>query len=57
MTDILSVEMPVVPLMALSTQAQDETIGRTHGVRAFLKQPFQEQQFLLIVAQFAPAHE
>jgi diguanylate cyclase (GGDEF)-like protein len=57
MADILSVEMPAVPLMALSTQAQDETIGRTHGVRAFLKQPFQEQQFLLTVAQFALAHE
>jgi diguanylate cyclase (GGDEF)-like protein len=53
MADTLSAEMPAVPLVALSTQAQDEEAGRAHGVRAFLNQPFQEQQFLAFVARFA----
>jgi CheY-like chemotaxis protein len=57
MADTLSAEMPDVPLVAISMQARDEEAGRAHGVRGFLRQPFQEQQFLAFVAQFAPAHE
>jgi PleD family two-component response regulator len=49
--DTLNAEMPEVPLMAITTQPEDQEAGRAHGVRAFLTQPFQEQQFLALVAQ------
>jgi hypothetical protein len=49
--------MPAVPLVAISVQARDEAIGHAHNVRAFLRQPFQEQQFLAFVNQFAPTPE
>jgi hypothetical protein len=38
-------------------QARDEADGRAHNVRAFLRQPFQEQQLLAFVTQFAPTLE
>jgi diguanylate cyclase (GGDEF)-like protein len=57
MADTLSAEVPQVPLVAISVQAADEAAGRTHNVRAFLRQPFQEQQFLAFVTQFAPIPE
>jgi CheY-like chemotaxis protein len=57
MADTLSAEMPTVPLVAISVQARDEAAGRAHNVRAFLRQPFQEQQFLAFVTQFAPTPE
>jgi diguanylate cyclase (GGDEF)-like protein len=57
MADTLIAEMPAVPLVAISVQPRDEAAGRAHHVRAFLRQPFQEQQFLAFVAQFAPAPE
>jgi diguanylate cyclase (GGDEF)-like protein len=57
MADTLITEMPAVPLVAISVQERDEAAGRDHHVRAFLRQPFQEQQFLAFVAQFAPVHE
>jgi diguanylate cyclase (GGDEF)-like protein len=57
MADTLIAEMPAVPLVAVSVQPRDEAAGRAHNVRAFLRQPFQEQQFLAFVAQFAPAPE
>jgi len=53
----LSAEVPAVPLVAISVQASDELAGSAHNVRAFLRQPFQEQQFLAFVAQFAPTPE
>jgi hypothetical protein len=46
-----------VPLVAISVQAHDEAAGRAHNVRAFLRQPFHEQQFLAFVTQFAPTSE
>ena len=57
MADTLSAEMPAVPLVAISVQARDEADGRAHNVRAFLRQPFQEQQLLAFVTQFAPIPE
>jgi len=57
MADTLSAEVPLVPLVAISVQAGDEAAGRAHNVRAFLRQPFQEQQFLAFVTQFAPTPE
>jgi len=57
MADTLSAEMPAVPLVAISVQARDEADGRAHNVRAFLRQPFQEQQLLAFVTQFAPISE
>jgi diguanylate cyclase (GGDEF)-like protein len=57
MADTLSAEMPTVPLVAISVQERDEAVGRSHQVRAFLRQPFQEQQFLAFVTQFVPAPE
>jgi hypothetical protein len=57
MADTLRTEMPVVPLVAISVNARDEEAGQAHYVRAFLRQPFQEQQFLAFVAQFAPLPE
>lgn len=40
-----------VPLIILSTRAQDEEVGFKHGARAFIKQPFQLQLFLACVAE------
>jgi len=57
MADTLGAEMPAVPLIAISVQASDEAAGGAHNIRAFLRQPFQEQQFLAFVAQFAPSPE
>jgi diguanylate cyclase (GGDEF)-like protein len=57
MADTLSAEMPAVPLVAISVQARDEATGSAHNVRAFLRQPFQEQQLLAFVTQFAPTPE
>jgi len=57
MADTLFAEMPLVPLVAISVHERDEAAGRDHQVRAFLRQPFQEQQFLAFVAQFAPTPE
>jgi diguanylate cyclase (GGDEF)-like protein len=57
MADTLSAGMPAVPLVAISMQPRDEQAGRAHSVRAFLRQPFQEQQLLAFVAQFATAPE
>jgi diguanylate cyclase (GGDEF)-like protein len=57
LADTLSAEMPQVPLVALFSRAQEEQAGRAHGVTGFLKQPFQERQFLAFVAQFARSQE
>jgi diguanylate cyclase (GGDEF)-like protein len=57
MVDTLQTEMPNVPLVVLSTRQQDEEVGFAHGARAFIQQPFQEQQFLACVAQFAPKQD
>jgi diguanylate cyclase (GGDEF)-like protein len=53
MADALRVDMPDVPLLAITMQDHDEEAGRRRGARAFLRQPFQEQQFLALVDQFA----
>jgi len=50
-------EMPEVELMAISTNQRDEALGREHGVQAFLRQPFQEQQLLSAVEQFVRRQE
>jgi diguanylate cyclase (GGDEF)-like protein len=57
MVDTLHVELPEVPVIVISTQPQDEEVGVAHGARAFILQPFQEQQFLSCVAQFARYQE
>lgn len=44
--------MPDMPIVILSTRAQDEEIAFNHGARAFIQQPFQAQQFLSCVARF-----
>ncbi|MBK9712110.1 MAG: response regulator [Kouleothrix sp.] len=51
MADELAIEMPDVPLAALISNAQDEALGRAHGVRAFLQQPFDEQQVHSLIDQ------
>ena len=53
MADTLRVGMPQVPLLVLATRAEDEQISFEHGARAVIRQPFQIQQFLEYVAQFA----
>jgi len=53
LADTLRLEMPTTPLVIISTRAQDEELGFSHGARAFIQQPFQAQQFLACVAQFA----
>jgi len=50
-------EMPAVELLAISTNERDEELGRERGVQAFLRQPFQEQQFVLAVEQFVRREE
>jgi two-component system, OmpR family, KDP operon response regulator KdpE len=50
-------EMPEVELVAISTNEHDEALGREHGVQAFLRQPFHEQQFLSAVEQFVRPQE
>ena len=57
LADTLRDEMPDVPLIILSTRAQDEEIGFSHGARAFIQQPFQIQRFLSCVAQFVHSGE
>jgi hypothetical protein len=49
--------VPTVPLVAISVQASDEAAGRAPNVRAFLRQPVQEPQFMAFVTQFAPTPE
>jgi diguanylate cyclase (GGDEF)-like protein len=53
MADILRVEMPQVPLIVFATRAEDEQVSFDHGARAVIRQPFQIQQFLAYVGQFA----
>jgi len=50
-------DMPEVELLAISMNDSDEELGRQHGIRAFIKQPFQEQQFLSMVEQFVGHQE
>jgi CheY-like chemotaxis protein/GGDEF domain-containing protein len=50
-------DMPAVELLAISANQRDEELGRKHGVQAFLRQPFQEQQFLSAVEQFVRRQE
>ena len=57
LTRNLRIEMPDVPLIVLVTRAEDEEISFDHGARAVIQQPFQTQQFLACVAQFAPQGE
>ena len=52
LADTLRNAMAQVPIIVLSTRAQDEQIGLSHGARAFIQQPFQIQRFLSCVAQF-----
>jgi CheY-like chemotaxis protein len=53
LTSNLRIEMPDVPLIVLVTRAEDEEISFDQGARAVIQQPFQTQQFLACVAQFA----
>ncbi len=53
LTDTLRAEMPEVPILILATRAEEEEIGFDHGARAVIQQPFQTQQFLACVVQFA----
>lgn len=42
---------PAVPLVLLSTRAEDEDLGFFAGISAFLMQPFQVQQYVACVTQ------
>jgi diguanylate cyclase (GGDEF)-like protein len=53
LADTLRADMPDVPLILLATRPDDEDLGFDHGARAVILQPFQTQQFLTCVAQFA----
>jgi DNA-binding response OmpR family regulator len=55
MADALRLDLPEVPLLGLTTAARDEEAGRSHGLDLFLRQPFQEQEFLALVDQVARA--
>lgn len=57
LADTLRLELPATPLVIISTRAQDEEIGFRHGARAFIQQPFQNQQFLSCIAQFVRPRE
>ena len=57
MSETLRADMPAIPLIILSSHAQDEETGFEHGARAFIQQPFQNQQFLACVTQFARREE
>ncbi len=47
----LQTDMPGVPLLALVADERDEAAARVHGITAFVRQPFQIEDFLAIVAQ------
>jgi diguanylate cyclase (GGDEF)-like protein len=53
MVDDLAESKPDAPLMAITLQERDEIAGRAHGMTLFLRQPFQEQEFLDAVARGA----
>ena len=55
--ETVQVDMPTVELLAISMNERDQQLGRKHGIDHFLKQPFQEQQFLSAVEQFIPHQE
>jgi diguanylate cyclase (GGDEF)-like protein len=55
--ETVRVDMPEVELLAISMNDHDEALGREHGMRAFIKQPFQEQQFLSVLEQFVRRQE
>jgi DNA-binding response OmpR family regulator len=57
MADTLRVKMPAVPLIVIATRPEDEEISFDHGARAVIQQPFNTQQFLAYVAQFAQPGE
>jgi diguanylate cyclase (GGDEF)-like protein len=57
LADTLRMEMPDAPLIILATRVEDEDISFDHGARAVIQQPFQTQQFLACVAQFAQQGE
>jgi DNA-binding response OmpR family regulator len=50
---ILRADMPDVPLIVLATRPEDEKTAIDHGAKIVIQQPFQIQQFLTDVAQFA----
>lgn len=49
----LRADSPAIPLLVLATRAADEEMSFTYGARAVIHQPFQVQQILACVAQFA----
>jgi diguanylate cyclase (GGDEF)-like protein len=51
--DGLAAEILAVPLLAVTMSEPDEAAGREHGIGTFLRQPFQADQFLALVAQVA----
>jgi DNA-binding response OmpR family regulator len=55
--ETVRVDMPGVQLLGIVTSQRDEGFGRSHGVQHFLKQPFQEQQFLALVEQLVRRQE
>ncbi len=57
MADLLGAEMLGVPLVAITADPRDIERGLAHGVRGFIKQPFQEQQFLTYIAQLIHRQE
>jgi DNA-binding response OmpR family regulator len=52
LADALQEDMPNVALVVLSARPEDEEIAFAHGVRAYIQQPFQVQQYLACIAQF-----
>jgi DNA-binding response OmpR family regulator len=53
LADVFRTDMPEIPLIVLTTRPDDENSAVAHGAVAVLRQPFQTQQFLACVAQFA----
>jgi CheY-like chemotaxis protein len=53
LADVFRTDMPEIPLIILTTRPDDENSAVAHGAVAVLRQPFQTQQFLACVAQFA----
>lgn len=47
----LRARRPELPIVLLSTRAEDEEQGFAAGINAFLQQPFQVQQFIACVSQ------
>lgn len=53
LADSLRAKRTMAPLIVLGVRPEDEDVAFSHGARAYIQQPFQVQQLLAHVAQFA----